>query len=153
MKKVALVTGVASGIGRASAEVLLKNGIAVVGLSRVGSYVGHGSGDVVLGFTTANRHSRTDSHLRPITVLSDTDTVIDQAFRAAVECVEESILNSLSCADRVTGSNGTRVNTLPSLSEFLPELMATMWADASVGNAVDNAVDNAVTDAAPGVHP
>ena len=34
MKKVALVTGVASGIGRASAETLLKNGIAVVGLSR-----------------------------------------------------------------------------------------------------------------------
>lgn len=34
MKKVALVTGVASGIGRASAEILLKNGIAVVGLSR-----------------------------------------------------------------------------------------------------------------------
>lgn len=34
MKKVALVTGVASGIGRASAEILLKNGIAVVGISR-----------------------------------------------------------------------------------------------------------------------
>lgn len=34
MKKVALVTGVASGIGRASAEILLKNGIVVVGLSR-----------------------------------------------------------------------------------------------------------------------
>ena len=34
MKKVALITGVASGIGRASAEILLKNGYAVVGLSR-----------------------------------------------------------------------------------------------------------------------
>ena len=34
MKKVALVTGVASGIGKASAEILLKNGIAVVGISR-----------------------------------------------------------------------------------------------------------------------
>lgn len=34
MKKIALVTGVASGIGRASAEILLKNGYAVVGLSR-----------------------------------------------------------------------------------------------------------------------
>ncbi len=32
--KVALVTGVASGIGRATAELLLKNGIAVIGLSR-----------------------------------------------------------------------------------------------------------------------
>lgn len=34
MKKVALVTGVASGIGRATAEKLLSEGIAVVGLSR-----------------------------------------------------------------------------------------------------------------------
>ncbi len=34
MKKVALVTGIASGIGRACGEILLKNGIAVVGLSR-----------------------------------------------------------------------------------------------------------------------
>lgn len=34
MKKVALVTGVASGIGRASAEILLKHDVAVVGLSR-----------------------------------------------------------------------------------------------------------------------
>ena len=34
MKKVALVTGVASGIGRATAEILLKNDIAVVGISR-----------------------------------------------------------------------------------------------------------------------
>lgn len=33
-KKVALVTGAASGIGRACAEILLKNGIAVVGMSR-----------------------------------------------------------------------------------------------------------------------
>ena len=79
--------------------------------------------------------------------------MIDQAFRAAVECVEESVLNSLSCADRVTGSNGTRVNTLPSLSEFLPELMATMWTDASVGNAVISGVTDTATDAAPGVRP
>lgn len=34
MKKVALVTGVASGIGRATSEVLLQNDIAVVGISR-----------------------------------------------------------------------------------------------------------------------
>ena len=34
MKKVALVTGVASGIGRATAEILLQNGVAVVGMSR-----------------------------------------------------------------------------------------------------------------------
>lgn len=34
MNKIAIVTGVASGIGRASAEILLKNGVTVVGMSR-----------------------------------------------------------------------------------------------------------------------
>lgn len=101
---------------------------AVVGLARVGSYVGHGSGDVVLGFTTANRHEPSESHLRPMTALSD--SAIDAAFRAAVECVEESVLNSIACADSVTGSDGRNVNTLHGLPEFLPELKSIYWPDA-----------------------
>ena len=31
---------------------------AAVGLARVGSYIGHGSGEVVVGFSTANRVHR-----------------------------------------------------------------------------------------------
>lgn len=47
MKKVALVTGVASGIGRATAEKLLSEGIAVVGLSRRGAMDNPLEGDFI----------------------------------------------------------------------------------------------------------
>ena len=47
MKKVALVTGVASGIGRASAEKLLREGMAVVGMSRRAEMENAPEGDFV----------------------------------------------------------------------------------------------------------
>lgn len=90
---------------------------AVVGLARTGSYVGHGSGDVVIGFTTANRRQE-DGAFRTYASLSD--HLMDAVFRAAAESVEESVLNSLTAADRVTGYNGT---VRPGLTEFLPDLL------------------------------
>ena len=44
---------------------------AAVGLVRTGSFVGHGSGDVVLGFTTANRLCREQDDLRQVTLLRE----------------------------------------------------------------------------------
>lgn len=99
---------------------------AVVGLARTGSFVGHGSGDVVLGFTTANRHRHDDGALR--TVQSVNDDLIDLAFRACAESVEEAVLNSLCCADRVTGHNGRELVSLPGLSEFMPAIIDAMRA-------------------------
>ena len=91
---------------------------AAVGLARTGSFLGHGSGDVVIGFTTANRHSPSSGAFRPMQALDD--RYIDRVFRAAAEAVEESVLNSMTAADRVTGSNG---NVKRSLNEFLPECL------------------------------
>ncbi len=90
---------------------------AVVGLARTGSYVGHGSGDVVIGFTTANRHG-TDSTFREITALND--RYIDRVFRGAVESVEEAVLNSMTAADTVTGYSGT---VRRSINDFLPDVL------------------------------
>ena len=93
---------------------------AVVGLSRVGSYVGHGSGDVVIGFTTANR--RGESGLtRTVEILNDGR--LETAFRAVAECVEEAVYNSMIAADRVTGFNGHESVTVRALNEFLPEAL------------------------------
>ena len=89
-----------------------------VGLARTGSFIGHGSGDVVIGFTTANRHRPADGAFRPMRALADSQ--IDRVFRAAAEAVEESVLNSMTAADRVTGYNG---NVKRSLNEFLPECL------------------------------
>lgn len=91
---------------------------AAVGLSRTGSFLGHGSGDVVIGFTTANRHSPSSAAIRPMQALDDRH--IDRVFRAAAEAVEEAVLNSMTAADRVTGYNG---NVKRSLNEFLPECL------------------------------
>lgn len=91
---------------------------ATVGLARTGSYVGHGSGDVVIGFTTANRRGG-DEMIRQISVISDGQ--IEKAFRAAAESVEEAIYNSMVAADRVTGFNGKENVTVRALNEFLPE--------------------------------
>ena len=91
---------------------------AVVGLARTGSFVGHGSGDVVIGFTTANRYRRDDGSFRSIQTLNDRH--MDAVFRAAAEAVEESVLNSMTMAEPVTGPNGNRKR---SIGEFLPECL------------------------------
>ncbi len=91
---------------------------AVVGLARTGSFIGHGSGNVVIGFTTANRHSPDDGAFRTMQALNDRH--MDAVFRAAAEAVEESVLNSMTAADRVTGYNG---NVKRSINEFLPECL------------------------------
>jgi len=86
---------------------------AAVGLARTGSVIGHGSGDVVIGFTTANRYRRDDGPFRTVQVLNERH--MDAVFRAAAESVEEAVLNSMTAADRV----GER----RSLNEFLPECL------------------------------
>ncbi len=91
---------------------------ATVGLARMGSHIGHGSGDVVIGFTTANR-SDTGGDLRTVTVLNDGH--METAFRAVAECVEEAVANSIVAADRVVGFDGENPVTIRALSEFLPE--------------------------------
>jgi len=90
---------------------------AVLGLARTGSYVGHGSGDVVIGFTTANRHGTGDT-FRTITALND--RYIDCVFRGVVESVEEAVLNSMTAADTVTGYSGT---VRRSINDFLPDVL------------------------------
>jgi len=75
---------------------------AVVGLSRTGSFIGNGSGDIVVGFTTANKIDHyEEKDIFDMKVLSDNK--IDLVFKAAAESVEEAILNSLICADTTIG--------------------------------------------------
>lgn len=99
-----------------------------VGLARVGSFVGHGSGDVVIGFTTANRRDRT-SDFRTVELMCD--RWVEAAFNAVVECTEEAVLNSMAAAHTVTGFNGRHAVTARALEEFLPEALER--ARAAVG--------------------
>lgn len=82
---------------------------AGVGLARCGSYMGHGSGDIMIGFTTANRVASAGPGVQTRTVLRE--DCLEAAFRAAADATEEAILNSLAAAKTVTGyQNHTRMS-------------------------------------------
>jgi D-aminopeptidase len=81
---------------------------AALGIGRVGSYGAHSSGEIVVGFSTANEMPH-----RPVLPVVKTeyllDVFLDPAYRAAIEATEEAILNSLTKAVSMDGTNGNRV--------------------------------------------
>ncbi|WP_342544988.1 P1 family peptidase [Lysinibacillus sp. FSL W7-1291] len=81
-----------------------------IGLGRTGSHFSHGSGDVVIGFTTAHSIPHTtDQLMETRTQIREDHPVMNQLFVAAAEATEEAILNSLSQAQTTTGRNGHTV--------------------------------------------
>jgi D-aminopeptidase len=75
---------------------------AAISLGRTGSYMGNGSGDVAIAFTTANRvphYSNKDI----IETKMFFDDNIDKVFEASVEAVEEAIISSLYHAKTTVG--------------------------------------------------
>jgi len=74
-----------------------------VGLARVGSRFGHGSGDIMIGFSTANRIPDEGEIMDFRCIHEDK---IDIAFRAAAEATEEAVIRSLFAARTVTGYRG-----------------------------------------------
>ncbi|MBF4693641.1 GNAT family N-acetyltransferase [Fusibacter ferrireducens] len=91
---------------------------AVNGLARLGSYIGHGSGEVVIGFSTANKMNLADkSKIKQYAFIDESQ--IDIAFRAVVEATEEAVLNSMLAAETVEGVNGHRRESLQSYIHLL----------------------------------
>ena len=88
-----------------------------VGLARVGSYLGHGSGDIAIGFTTAHAlcadaaEVETMPHLR--------EDRLEPAFLAAAEAAEEAVLNALAAAEPTTGYDGTVCHALCEYRDLL----------------------------------
>ena len=91
------------------------------GIARTGAYMGHGSGEVMIGFTTANRVPsvklrREKEELRMLAAIPE--ETINRAFLAAAEAEEEAVLNSMVTAAETQGLQGERYR---SLAEFLGE--------------------------------
>ncbi|HWI62219.1 MAG TPA: P1 family peptidase [Symbiobacteriaceae bacterium] len=85
-----------------------------LGLARTGASAGNGSGDFVLGFSTAYRvpHAEPAGTLS-VTLLRDDCSAMDRLFLAAVEAVEEAVLNALFTARTVVGRDGHVGHALP----------------------------------------
>jgi D-aminopeptidase len=81
---------------------------ASVGLARTGAFIGNGSGEIALAFSTANRvpHYGEGCFL---SLRQLRDDCLDPLFRAAASAVEESVLSSLFHAHTITGRNGQTV--------------------------------------------
>ena len=75
---------------------------AALGIGRCGSFAAHGSGEIVVAFSTANIVPRTATRMT-----ATLDVLLDEAcdplYEAVVECTEEAIVNSLCMADEMRG--------------------------------------------------
>jgi len=88
---------------------------AGAGIARTGSVYGNGSGDIVLGFSTAHTIFHDQIGMIPsFQCISDND--IDAAFHAVAEATEEAVLNALVTAGTATGYDG---RVIYGLSEWL----------------------------------
>ncbi len=88
-----------------------------VGMARLGSYIGHGSGEIAVGFTTARRTA--GGSFETMTVLRE--ELMNVPFRAVGECAEEAILQSMWHAGADTALDGSRI---PALADYLKEARA-----------------------------
>jgi D-aminopeptidase len=93
---------------------------AAIGLARTGTFANHGSGDIVVAFSTGNRVPHYPKETTySMTVVADTH--LDPIFSATAEATEEAILNALTMATTTVGRDGNTVYALP-----LDRLVAVM---------------------------
>lgn len=82
-----------------------------LGLARMGSVAHHGSGDIFIAASTANRVERTTRGIVERSVLADDS--LDSVFTAVVDASEEAVTNALFVADTVSGVDGHTAPGLP----------------------------------------
>lgn len=81
-----------------------------IGLGRTGSHYSHGSGDIVIGFTTAcTVQHQYDGELESRWQIREDHDIMNKLFMAAAEATEEAILNSMSQATTTTGRDNHKV--------------------------------------------
>ncbi|MDX2308594.1 MAG: P1 family peptidase [Hyphomicrobium sp.] len=86
-----------------------------IGIGRGGTPGGNSSGDIFLAFSTAN--PRPMPHMAPLFLEIEmiNDEGLDAVYLAAVECVEEAVLNAMCAAEDMGGTEWDRglVRALP----------------------------------------
>lgn len=87
---------------------------AVVGLSRTGAYIGNGSGEIALAFSTATEVPH-QTPKEPLTMKFLHDDDINPVFKATAEAVHESVVSSMIHAENVTGVREKKITSLNNL--------------------------------------
>lgn len=95
---------------------------AALGIGRLGSYAAHGSGEIIVSFSTANRIPRKPrKKVYRLRVLGD--AFINPLYEAVVDATEEAILNSLLQAETMVGAQDRVATELP--IELVREILAS----------------------------
>lgn len=84
---------------------------ASLGVGRLGSYSGDGSGDIFIAFSTANPGAASPKGTHDLKMLPNDS--INPIFLATVEATEEAVVNALVAAETMTGINDHQVIALP----------------------------------------
>ena len=77
---------------------------AGMGLARMGSYAGNGSGDLFLAFSTANSGAFSRDPVSNVQTLGNDS--VDGLFEATVQATEEAIVNAMVAARDMQGNDG-----------------------------------------------
>jgi len=83
-----------------------------LGLGRIGSISGDGSGDIFIAFSTANPRAAAVVD-RPVDLKMLPNDSLDAVFQATVEATEEAIVNAMVAAHDMTGVDDHRVIAIP----------------------------------------
>jgi len=84
---------------------------AGLGLARMGSFAGNGSGDIFIAFSTANAPALGGGRLLQSTSIGN--DYLDPFFAATVEATEEAIVNAMVAARDMQGNAGHHATALP----------------------------------------
>jgi len=83
-----------------------------LGLGRLGSISGDGSGDIFIAFSTANPGAGLEGK-SPVDVRMLPNDRMDALFEATVQATEEAVVNAMVAAKTMTGPEGHTVEALP----------------------------------------
>lgn len=93
-----------------------------IGIGRTGSYAGNGSGDVMVGFSTAQIIKHYEENVTvPFTRF--TEDYINMLFKATVEATEEAVLNSMLHSSSVVSYTGIKVKSLNEYKELFKDFL------------------------------
>lgn len=93
-----------------------------LGIARTGSYAGHGSGDIMVAFTTQNM-VKLHPNSAVSEIISFSDNYLNCVFKAAVDATEEAVLNSMLYAKGVQSYNGNYIKSLMEYKSLFEDLL------------------------------